>query len=144
MQAETLNSLGNSYGVDIFHVPVPEGDCSIHLLIRSKEMGQGPAVVKAILVDGDRSAEDAFKAINETVRQIQKTYESFKGFDVWVVTHWDEDHYIGGLEWFHQGNRNRTATLCCPVHPKNQTEVSEDEKKGVLGIKDSKVSGNIN
>ncbi|KAF2108742.1 hypothetical protein BDV96DRAFT_652675 [Lophiotrema nucula] len=86
--------------VDNFQVPVPLGDCSIHLLV---EYG---VIKRAIIMDGGKSA-DVFKAYEQilsAIHAVQNRYGHKWRFDAWVVTHWDEDHYEGVLDLFKANN----------------------------------------
>lgn len=76
-----------------YQIPVPMGDCSIHVRHFGKEK------VAAILMDGGTNAE-ASDRIDQAWKEVKAdlgiTNLKLSG---WVVTHWDGDHYKGGLTW---------------------------------------------
>ena len=91
-----------SSGVDSYQIPVPNGDCAFHFLV-DRSQGVGNFVIeKAIIVDGGRGADEACKVIKDTLAQLQDDKYGKRDivFDYWLVTHWDEDHYAGALEYF--------------------------------------------
>lgn len=90
------------YEVYTYQIPVPVGDCSVHLLV---DTNANPYTIKhAILMDGGKNADRLkahsiiFAAIShiKTVRYEFSPYQ----FDAWVVTHWDEDHFQGAIDLF--------------------------------------------
>lgn len=89
--------------VENFQIPVPVGDCSVHILLRD---GQ---VHNAFIMDGgkDSGGKKAHGMILESLLWIDaillSIYSSLEPkwtFDSWVVTHWDKDHYAGMMEFF--------------------------------------------
>lgn len=85
--------------VDNWQIPVPLGDCSVHLLIDNKPK----RIINAFIMDGGKASDDltaeeqilrALKAIDAHHWDPNTTKELWK-FDAWVVTHWDHDHYAG-------------------------------------------------
>ncbi|KAH6957308.1 hypothetical protein DER45DRAFT_595940 [Fusarium avenaceum] len=60
-----------------YQIPVPIGDCSAHFLLDKEKKVQ-----KAFLMDGGTNADGYYAWV-----------QILKG--LWVVTHWDEDHYRG-------------------------------------------------
>ncbi|KAF3278647.1 hypothetical protein TWF132_000873 [Orbilia oligospora] len=80
--------------VDNWQIPVPLGDCSVHLLVEGKK------IRRAFIMDGGKKADgiDPIVPILNTLSLIDKKYADTNWtFDKWVVTHWDEDHYEGVL-----------------------------------------------
>ncbi|RMJ06834.1 hypothetical protein CDV36_013568 [Fusarium kuroshium] len=72
-------------------------------------------VLRAILVDGGHDAigpgykgHTAAQNIQDTITEIEQKYhianytagDNKLKFDAWVITHWDRDHYCGGLYLF--------------------------------------------
>ena len=94
-----------SWGVDSYQVPVPNGDCSFHFLVRRDMDKQAVTIHKAIIVDGGQPKTDAREAIEDTIKNVTKIYKDFLGFDYWLVTHWDTDHYAGALEYLSKGTK---------------------------------------
>lgn len=89
--------------VHSYQVPVPLGDCSFHFLVDTSNSKRD--INTAILVDGGRDHDAAAKVIRDTVVTLTPNYtwhgmEGFLGFDWWLVTHWDNDHYAGALKYF--------------------------------------------
>jgi hypothetical protein len=121
---------GSKIEVDTYQIAVPNGDCSIHLLVQRWESGSvesncpGPCglIHRAILVDGGNAGIPskygimASWIIRMTIDKIQQDYYQVTSaldktprrmgrfnrlkFDAWVVTHWDADHYMGALQVF--------------------------------------------
>jgi glyoxylase-like metal-dependent hydrolase (beta-lactamase superfamily II) len=76
-----------------YQIPVPIGDCSIHV----RHYGKGQAA--AILIDGGTDAEASARidqAWEEVKADLGITNLRLSG---WIVTHWDQDHYKGGFAW---------------------------------------------
>ncbi|KAK6518680.1 hypothetical protein TWF506_005817 [Arthrobotrys conoides] len=80
--------------VDNWQIPVPLGDCSVHLLTYDRK------IKRAFIMDGGKKADQVTPAaaILKTLRLIDRKYGSSWLLDKWVVTHWDEDHYQGVLD----------------------------------------------
>ena len=124
-----------SWRVDSFQVPVPLGDCSLHFSIVRQKEGK-PEIETAIIVDGgsgkdDANGKSAKEIINDTVSEVKTKYTKFKGFDYWLVTHWDDDHYDGALEYL-VGN-GKEVVVFGPVH-------WQDERHG-MSVTGQNVSG---
>ena len=124
--------------VDSWQVPVPEGDCSLHVLFK-REIKNGEHIIKsvqAVLVDGSKNAngKEAYEAIEKTLKEIREQVEKEFAIDPmitgpwilqpesWLVTHWDEDHFLGALIYLeklsseHQDSFQKVK-LVCPVLP---------------------------
>ena len=93
----------NPWKVYNFQIPVPVGDCSVHLLFRDG------CVHNAFIMDGgkDSGGKKAHDMITESLQWIDgilmSKYEKYKAdwtFQSWVVTHWDKDHYQGVIDFF--------------------------------------------
>ncbi|KAF5641462.1 uncharacterized protein FTJAE_4114 [Fusarium tjaetaba] len=87
--------------VENFQVPVPVGDCSIHILIKTPT-----SVAYAFIMDGgvdsggysaSEAIKDTLKYVNQYLKSTYKMKKSIK-FSLWVVTHWDEDHFLGMMD----------------------------------------------
>ncbi|CCT73281.1 uncharacterized protein FFUJ_10036 [Fusarium fujikuroi IMI 58289] len=79
-----------------YQLPVPCGDCSVHLLID----GDGQTL-SAFIMDGGRDAQGlkACDVVLSGLKIITRIHNLKPHFlRVWVVTHWDKDHYEGVLE----------------------------------------------
>ena len=61
-----------------------------------------------------------------------KKYTEFPGFHYWLVTHWDDDHYAGALDYF--GGEGAPFELYGPVSWDNGS-------LGMRSDKDREVSG---
>ncbi|KAK1750461.1 hypothetical protein QBC47DRAFT_438803 [Echria macrotheca] len=87
--------------VDNWQIPVPVGDCSVHLLVDVSDPAN-PQIKKAFIMDGGKSAGGvtAEDQIVLALAAIDKQYSKQTDwkFDAWVVTHWDKDHYDGVLQ----------------------------------------------
>ncbi|KAF3171294.1 hypothetical protein EYR41_010098 [Orbilia oligospora] len=79
--------------VDNWQIPVPLGDCSVHLLVKNRK------IERAFIMDGGKKADgiDPAVPILNTLSLIDKKYGTNWVLNRWVVTHWDEDHYEGVL-----------------------------------------------
>lgn len=116
--------------VDTYQIAVPNGDCSIHLLVQRWKPesingdypGSRGLIHRALLVDGGNAGIPskygimASWIIRMTIDKIQQDYYQVTSasnatprrmgrfnrlkFDAWVVTHWDADHYMGALQVF--------------------------------------------
>ena len=94
----------NPYKVYNFQIPVPLGDCSVHLLFCDG------CVHNAFIMDGgtDSGGKNAHEMITESLQWIdgillseyEETYKADWTFQSWVVTHWDKDHYKGVVDFF--------------------------------------------
>ncbi len=83
--------------VDNWQIPVPLGDCSVHLLI-DKTKDAKNQIVHAFIMDGGKPADQlgADEQIERALKAIDLHHNnSTWQFDAWVVTHWDHDHYAG-------------------------------------------------
>jgi hypothetical protein len=103
-----METLGN-YGVESFHITVHTGDCAIHLMIRESQALK-PLILAAVLIDGGskRMQGNAPSPIGEVIPWIQNHYrtgqpDNVLKFSAVVVTHWDEDHEAGLLNFFFDG-----------------------------------------
>ncbi|KAF3318769.1 hypothetical protein TWF173_006786 [Orbilia oligospora] len=83
----------NDWTVDNWQIPVPLGDCSVHLLVKNGK------IERAFIMDGGKKADGINPAVPilNTLSLIDKKYGTNWVFNRWVVTHWDEDHYEGVL-----------------------------------------------
>ncbi|KAJ5885447.1 hypothetical protein N7495_009957 [Penicillium taxi] len=106
----------DAFYVETIQAGVPNGECSIHLLLRRGQ--EKPVVERAVLIDGGNDGcmkhaggKKACLAIELAMLDISNMYElgtryNVPGeitrlrFDAWVITHWDEDHYIGAMNYF--------------------------------------------
>jgi glyoxylase-like metal-dependent hydrolase (beta-lactamase superfamily II) len=76
-----------------YQIPVPEGDCSIHV----RHCDKKHAI--AIIMDGGKgkksidSIKQAWKLVNDDL-----LIDGLK-LSSWIVTHWDQDHHQGALAW---------------------------------------------
>ncbi|KAJ8122927.1 hypothetical protein ONZ43_g1001 [Nemania bipapillata] len=106
-----------TWSIHSFHISVPVGDAAIHLLCdTTPAQGGKPEVHSAVLIDGGKPQEKGAEAIKGVIRYVNDKYaftESFADpfapegaqppfprslrFDSIVITHWDEDHYLGVL-----------------------------------------------
>jgi hypothetical protein len=81
-----------------YQLPVPCGDCSVHLLI-----DKSGETCSAFIMDGGRDAQrlEACQVVIcglKTIALIHNITDPF--LRAWVVTHWDKDHYDGVLDLF--------------------------------------------
>ncbi|KAF3111835.1 hypothetical protein TWF706_011565 [Orbilia oligospora] len=112
--------------VDNWQIPVPLGDCSVHLLVEDKK------IRRAFIMDGGKKADgiDPIVPILNTLSLIDKKYADTNWtFDKWVVTHWDEDHYEGVLSLLE--SKTKGPGLYCGAgydHLNSQTVVERIEK----------------
>jgi hypothetical protein len=94
---EGRNCGSSLFAVVTYQLPVPCGDCSVHLLLKGKD------VVEGFIMDGGRDADgfnaaDVIKKGVSAIAQIHFPKDLQKKFlHSWVVTHWDKDHYEGAL-----------------------------------------------
>ncbi|KAF5563669.1 hypothetical protein FPHYL_5067 [Fusarium phyllophilum] len=88
-----------------YQLPVPCGDCSVHLLIDG-----GGQTLSAFIMDGGRDAQGlkACDVVLSGLKIITRIHNLRSHFlRAWVVTHWDKDHYEGVLELLqHEKLRN--------------------------------------
>jgi glyoxylase-like metal-dependent hydrolase (beta-lactamase superfamily II) len=94
---ENVTARASTNHVVTYQLPVPLGDCSVHLQIFEHK------VTSAFIMDGGKTAADvpAEYVIRESLELIRKLYFDNKpeGFlSAWVVTHWDEDHFQGVIK----------------------------------------------
>ncbi|KAM0425765.1 hypothetical protein ACHAPT_009015 [Fusarium lateritium] len=103
---QDLDPQGN-IEVDTYQIAVPNGDCSVHLLVERTAVLHGQ-IIKSILMDGgndgSQSAVNAAAILDESLEVIRARYDP-RGlqkiqFDAWIVTHWDNDHWAGSLQMF--------------------------------------------
>ncbi|KAK3984472.1 hypothetical protein QBC44DRAFT_313167 [Cladorrhinum sp. PSN332] len=108
--------------VDSYQIAVPNGDCSVHLLVdRSTWEGQNSnwgTIKKSILMDGGNDGRGrtsgTARILQRAIRLIRSKYDNDTNdmpadvikFDSWVVTHWDNDHWGGSLRLFRDSIRN--------------------------------------
>lgn len=82
-----------NWTVDNWQIPVPVGDCSVHLLVDGNKV-----VIHAFIMDGGKSS-DGLTPEEQILRALTAIDNARKDwtwkFDAWVVTHWDHDHYAG-------------------------------------------------
>ncbi|KAI1008824.1 hypothetical protein LB504_001360 [Fusarium proliferatum] len=92
-----------------YQLPVPCGDCSVHLLIDKEGK-----VLSGFIMDGGRDAQ-RLKASHVVhyglcliaiIHKIERPY-----LRAWVVTHWDKDHFEGVLSLMESGLLNRFVIL---------------------------------
>ena len=98
-----------SWHIDSYQVPVPTGDCSIHLLVDVSGTGNQTAntIERSIIVDGGEEAGAASKAIQDAVDLFSGKYSNDSTtFNFWLVTHWDKDHYAGALKYLTKDDTN--------------------------------------
>ncbi|KAJ3456206.1 hypothetical protein MRS44_016229 [Fusarium solani] len=113
----------NAIEVDTYQIAVPNGDCSVHLLVQRTDILQGK-ILRSILMDGGNdgsaSASHAADIIEVSLKMIWARYDPAGPqeikFDAWVVTHWDNDHWAGSLKMFQRnmdgnGRSNRMKYL---------------------------------
>ncbi|OCL06349.1 hypothetical protein AOQ84DRAFT_78782 [Glonium stellatum] len=105
--------MSNNYGVESFHVSVATGDCAIHLMIQNTQHDK-PHILAAVLIDGGSKKKqgNAPSPIEQVIPWIQSRYstgydngqdKNVLKFSAVVVTHWDEDHWAGLMDFFFQG-----------------------------------------
>ncbi|RKL34095.1 hypothetical protein BFJ72_g9582 [Fusarium proliferatum] len=119
--------------VENFQVPVPLGDCSIHILIKDRE-----SVEYAFIMDGgvDSGEYSASKAIILALDYVKRYLGSQYGieekkikFNLWVVTHWDADHFRGMMDLIANfGEKNKKEGV-----KKNSKVIEEVEIPGPTG-----------
>ena len=87
------------WAVDNWQIPVPLGDCSVHLLVDEDEKKpKDEAIIHAFIMDGGKGSDGltAEEQILRALTAIDKARQNWTWkFDAWVVTHWDHDHYAG-------------------------------------------------
>jgi hypothetical protein len=77
-----------AWRVDSYFINVGIGDGAIHLLV------QNNAIVGSVLIDGGMFI--AAPRLAATIKEIKKKYNVTPlSFNSIVVTHWDDDHYLG-------------------------------------------------
>ncbi|KLO90536.1 uncharacterized protein LW93_10954 [Fusarium fujikuroi] len=88
--------------VENFQVPVPLGDCSIHILIKDRESVEYAFIMDGAVDSGEYSASKAIiLALDYVKRYLGSQYgieEKKIRFNLWVVTHWDADHFRGMMD----------------------------------------------
>ncbi|KAF3936965.1 hypothetical protein ABW19_dt0208183 [Dactylella cylindrospora] len=124
VRPSTVPSPPGNLTVHIYHVNIPCGDCSIHLLVDTTGANNNNGktflgtILRAVLMDGGRNTSgilaarmilekimiiaDMYKQPplqGEKIPDAHKNLPSRIRFDSWVITHWDADHYIGSLEF---------------------------------------------
>ena len=121
-----------AYRIEILQIPCKtKGDCSLHLLIEYNpdENDRRGKIASAVLMDGGLTkTEDNIKL---AFAKVQETYGRLQ-LDAMVITHWDDDHYLGVKAFFaNKINRDtyllhndsvpgKLATrLYCPTTPEN-------------------------
>ena len=131
-----------SYEVLTYQIPVPLGDCSVHVLLQRGE------VMKSFIMDGGKNdgpkekAVDKIKSalafIRKDLTEMNVANDAWK-LDSWVVTHWDEDHYVGVMDLATEdkdGKFVKDALLFCGAKYKDdgcpKFEVSEENKKNIV------------
>ena len=95
--ANTIQVKFDKIHVATYQFPVGLGDCSVHLLV-----DKDGTVVSGFLMDGGKDAGGvlAAKVIDDGLRLLAAAYGSgWNKLRAWVVTHWDEDHYMGMANW---------------------------------------------
>jgi glyoxylase-like metal-dependent hydrolase (beta-lactamase superfamily II) len=93
------------YEVVTYQIPVPLGDCSVHLLVKDDKID------KAFVMDGGRSA-GGVKPVTQIVKaltHIDKKYGAEWHLGAWVVTHWDADHWNGIFDFCLQSRISQKA-----------------------------------
>ncbi|KLP16647.1 Uncharacterized protein LW94_7662 [Fusarium fujikuroi] len=90
-----------SWIVENFQIPVPVGDCSIHFLVNE----QRKSVEYAFIMDGGtgkhHSASEAIVGTLKCAKAYLKSTWKIEGeikFNLWVVTHWNDDHFRGVMD----------------------------------------------
>jgi glyoxylase-like metal-dependent hydrolase (beta-lactamase superfamily II) len=86
--------------VAMYQFPVSLGDCSVHLLVNDK--GE---VESSFLMDGS-TGTNAGRVIFDGLCILKAAYGAGwkKPLGLWVVTHWDADHYMGMLNFLKNYN----------------------------------------
>ncbi|KAK0615568.1 hypothetical protein B0T17DRAFT_619207 [Bombardia bombarda] len=102
------------YRVDSFHINVDAGDGAIHILSKPGTTTDGCRdVCKAVFLDGGKKDNGAWRdSIDTTILAIEQAFNCqskyvlknqngrpYLLFDVFVVSHWDADHYEGVMEF---------------------------------------------
>ncbi|KAH7154577.1 hypothetical protein DER46DRAFT_664289 [Fusarium sp. MPI-SDFR-AT-0072] len=87
--------------VENFQVPVPLGDCSIHVLVKNRESVEYAFIMDGGVDSGDYSASNAIimtlNYVNDYLKSKYRIEVKIK-FNLWVVTHWDADHFRGVMD----------------------------------------------
>lgn len=101
---DSSGKVPKSWVVYNFQIPVPVGDCSVHLLLTNGR------VQNAFIMDGGKNSksgkEVAHEMITKSLQSIEDILSKVEGykadwtFQSWVVTHWDHDHYAGVVDFF--------------------------------------------
>jgi glyoxylase-like metal-dependent hydrolase (beta-lactamase superfamily II) len=106
--ANTIQVKFDKIHVATYQFPVGLGDCSVHLLV-----DKDGTVVSGFLMDGGKDAGGvlAAKVIDDGLRLLAAAYGSgWNKLRAWVVTHWDEDHYMGMANWIKDYPKNNFFT----------------------------------
>jgi hypothetical protein len=102
------------YRVDSFHVNVLAGDAAFHVLLQIVPEQDEPSVLSAVIFDGGHNRfhgpTGSVGNLKTTLTTMQSMYR-WQGsldnewgdltrvrFDAMVISHWDEDHFLGILE----------------------------------------------
>ncbi|CVK98150.1 uncharacterized protein FMAN_12232 [Fusarium mangiferae] len=125
-----------------YQLPVPCGDCSVHLLVNGKGK-----TVSAFIMDGDRDAQglEASRVVHVGLRLIARIHGIGRPYlRAWVVTHWDRDHFEGVLNLIEAEKMNQFVLekdfwLYCATDKKIVTRVSTAFEK--CSIKTTRVVG---
>ncbi|KAF5689353.1 hypothetical protein FCIRC_1457 [Fusarium circinatum] len=115
--------------VENFQVPVPLGDCSIHVLIKNRKSVEYAFIMDGGVDSGEYSASEAILLALGYVNKYLRTHYSITKniqFNLWVVTHWDADHFRGMMELIGEFTEK----------PKKQKKKTKTKNKG--GIKEEK------
>ena len=103
------------YRVDSFHINIGAGDAAIHILSSGPNTGSSITkrkVQRAVFIDGGTSHGGKPRwSISQAIFTIEFTFECqgqlkpgdsgnrYLIFDAFIITHWDEDHFAGILEF---------------------------------------------
>ena len=113
-----MQSLPAEWRIDSYQVPVPTGDCSLHLLVSVSKEGDEVKnfIERSIIVDSGEDAEAASIAIENTIQALNRKYdEEITTFDFWLITHWGKDHYAGALKYFTKDDIKQKPIVFDPV-----------------------------
>ncbi|KAF5602070.1 uncharacterized protein FSUBG_7905 [Fusarium subglutinans] len=117
--------------VENFQVPVPLGDCSIHVLIKNRKSVEYAFIMDGGVDSGEYSASEAILLALGYVNKYLGTHYSITKniqFNLWVVTHWDADHFRGMMELIGEFTEK----------PKKQKKTTKTKKKNKGGIEEEK------
>lgn len=92
-----MTTTSANWAVDNWQIPVPVGDCSVHLLV-DENKPKKQAIIHAFIMDGGKASDELTpeEQILRALTAIDKARQNWTWqFDAWVVTHWDHDHYAG-------------------------------------------------